>query len=223
MSTLAAYISKQLTEDLLWREAELAVMRKQLYLAATGGLQERVLLRANVAMVYAHYEGFCKFAVSMYVDAISKLKLKRKDLNFKLATYSLGAFRSVLKDSSSNLEFFEKFLMQFNSILGEIAIFDSKIDTSNLWPSQLMVWLDRLGLDSKEIGELETLLESLVRNRNQIAHGQKLVVASRADFDNLFSAATTAMHKVAIEVVGALDAKSYKLASPSRTVIEHSA
>src|SRR5690606_34874829 len=85
MANLAEFLSHQLTEDLKWREEELAVMRKQLYLAKEGGLQERVLLRAGVAMLYAHYEGYCKFAIELYLDSLRKLKLPRKEFVWKLA------------------------------------------------------------------------------------------------------------------------------------------
>ena len=172
-------------------------------------------------MVYAHYEGFCKLAVSQYIDSVSKLKLKRSELNFKLASYSLSGFKSDLKSASGNMEFFSEFLLQFNLLLDQVAEFETKLDTSNLWPVQLVDWLNRLGLDASEVIGVETLLESLVRNRNQIAHGKKLVVSSRKDLDNLSSAATTAMHKVAVEVVNALEKKTYKNSGALTTVVNH--
>lgn len=221
MASLAEYLSSELTKDLKWREEEMAVMRKQLYLSTQGGMQERVLLRASLAMIYAHYEGYCKFAIEIYLDALHKLKLPRKDFVWKLASYSLREFHEELQQASSANEFFTDFLFKFNEKLDEEATFNDVPKTSNLWPEILIRWLDELDLQSDCVKDEETRLESLVRNRNQIAHGKKLVVKDRVELDKYANAALIAMHEVAVGVVGALELKSYKASGSASTLLNH--
>ena len=63
MSAFSDFYMKQIEADLDWRESELAVLRKHLLSTTVGSTQETTFLRTNLAMLYAHYEGFCKFAL----------------------------------------------------------------------------------------------------------------------------------------------------------------
>jgi hypothetical protein len=222
MATFASFYAKQLTDDLLWREAELATMRKQLYLTNVGSLQETVLLRASTAMVYAHYEGFCKFALELYIDALERLKLKRRQLVWPLAALSLGDLRKVASEQNDVRAFYEELLGKFNIAMDDEARYERPHQIANLWPDLLMRWLTKLNLGQRTVGEQKTLLESLVSNRNQIAHGKKLTIASRDELDKYSHAATLAMHEVAVGIVDALDRKAYLTSGANETVLNHS-
>ena len=89
MSTFAGFFIKQIEDDLSWREAELAILRKEVINSIPGTPKHITFLRTNLAMIYAHYEGFCKFAISVYIDALEKRNTKRIDLKWKLASASL--------------------------------------------------------------------------------------------------------------------------------------
>jgi len=52
----------ELEQDLNWREAELASLKVLVAEATAGTVSHQALLRALWAMLYAHYEGFCKFS-----------------------------------------------------------------------------------------------------------------------------------------------------------------
>ena len=134
MTSLSQIVSKELTDDLEWREAEMAVVRKQLYLSQPNSLLERALLRSSLAMVYAHYEGFCKFALEVYIDALEKLKLKRTDLIWTLAAFSLRKYHSDLRVHSDSNKFFTDLLVNLNSTLNEDASYERPAQIANLWP-----------------------------------------------------------------------------------------
>lgn len=210
MASLANWVSSQLTDDLMWREAELALMRKHLHASALGSPQEGVLLRANVAMLYAHYEGFCKYALELYQDSVSKLKIRRGDLCWPLLTYSLGKFQSALKNEPDRRDFFAKVLVDFNGMLDAVATYDEFPEISNLWPDLLCEWLARFGLGQDEVTENSALLKSLVMERNQIAHGKRLMISDRMKFDKYSRAATIAMHSVAVGIVESFEVQSYR-------------
>lgn len=221
MSAFSDYVTEELTQDLVWREAEMAVLRKSLTLTLPGTPQEQSLLRANLALIYAHYEGFCKFALISYIDALKKLKLRRRDLSWNIAAYSMKEFYSTLKAETSHPEFFSMFLNEFNNEINKFAEYELPPEIANLWPELLISWLKKLGLGCSIITSNHAVLHALVYNRNQIAHGKKLTISCRADLDQYFQIATSAMHEVAIEICEALENKSYQRYSHVCTIFEH--
>lgn len=222
MTLLASSISKELTRDLEWREAELALMRKDLIRTAKGSLHEEALLRANLAMIYAHYEGFCKFALSVYLEAIGKLRIRRKNLNWKLATFSMGAFKKEISTKADSAAFFSEFMDGFNEVLEEqVPQFEQIPPIANLWPDLLAEWLDRLALESNFITTESALLDSLVRLRNQIAHGKKLTIRTREELDKYSNVAQLAMHTVAVGIVDSVQKKAYLRHSIVHTIFDH--
>ena len=210
MTEFAKLLSDELTKDLEWREAELAILRKQLVGTSAGEIAEQVMLRTNVTLVYAHYEGFCKFALELYVDALEKLKLKRAELNWALATLSMKKFRSNLIKETDSLSFFTAMFAGMNDVLGEEATYERPPQIANLWPDLLISWFAKLGLNATEITTYKTLLTSLVDNRNMIAHGRKLTIGTRVELDKYSHAALMVMHFLALEIVTAVESKGYK-------------
>lgn len=208
MSAFIAYHLQQIQSDLDWREAELALLRKQLALSKGRGV-EVALLRANMAMIYAHYEGFCKFALGIYIDALEKIALKRGQLKWAIAASSLRNFHQELKGISDPGEFFTKIFLELEDKLAEKASFPRPDHIANLWPNLLLEWLARLGLDRGEIEVHRARLESLVSNRNQIAHGKRLIVKDLKELDQYGEAASLAMHGVFLGITNALEKRLY--------------
>ncbi|WP_282294695.1 MAE_28990/MAE_18760 family HEPN-like nuclease [Stenotrophomonas sp. PS02289] len=219
MAGIVTLVSSRLTTDLDWREAELAIMRKNLHGTTEGSAQEAALLRANLAMLYAHYEGFCKYAIELYIDSVERLKIRRGDLCWPLLTYSLAAFQSTLNSEPERKAFFSTILNDFNGLLDDVATYERPGQISNLWPDLLLEWLARLGLEDAEVLEQQVLLASLVSNRNLIAHGKRVQIDDRKQFEKYYRAATNAMHGVAIGVVDSFDKGAYKRRAPLSVTI----
>ena len=221
MTTFAELFIRQVEDDLKWRENELAILRKQLIQTTVGSAQETTFLRTNLAMIYAHYEGFCKFALTVYIDALEKRNLKRKDLKWHLAAYSLHQFHDELKKEADTASFFSKILTDFDKHLEDKATYERPERIANLWPDLLLLWLARLGLDSTNVLNERTRLETLVFTRNQIAHGKKLTVSDRTELNKHANAAILAMHEVAVGIAYALETESYKRSARVMTIVEH--
>lgn len=221
MSAFSDLFTKELTRDLVWRENEMAVLRKALTVTTPGTPQEQSLLRANVALLYAHYEGFCKFSLNTYIDALKKLNLRRRDLSWGVAAYSMKNLFETLKAENSQIDFFSKFFNEFNNEINKVAEYEYPPEISNLWPDLLISWLKKLGLGCSTIETHHAILYSLVDNRNKIAHGKKLTISGRASFDQYFEVATSAMHEVAIEICNALELGTYKRHAHVCTIFEH--
>jgi hypothetical protein len=63
---------EQISADLGWRESELGSLKILLGRRDLTKTQQAVLLRASWAMLYAHYEGFVKTALTIFYDEVSK-------------------------------------------------------------------------------------------------------------------------------------------------------
>ena len=135
--------SAQLEEDLRWREAELASLKLLIIESPRNSTRERTLLRALWALLYAHYEGFCKFAWDFYLDSLQQRELKRRACRAEIATLSLrGEFKRLTRNLAPTAmwDFFHRRLPQ---LLEAPASFDLKFETeSNLWPDILKRELD---------------------------------------------------------------------------------
>lgn len=213
--------AQQIQADLDWRETELAVLRRHLLSTTVGSTQEVTFLRTNLAMIYAHYEGFCKFALGVYVDALTKLALNPMDLKWPIAVQSFRKLQAELKNIDSPAEFFSKLLTEFEAGLTEPANYERPDSVANLWPDLLASWLERFNLDSTTVAQEKVRLDRLVTSRNQIAHGKKLTVANRSELDLHANAATLAMHAVAVGVMDALEQKRYARSSRVMTILSH--
>lgn len=219
--TFSDFYAQQIQADLDWRETELAVLRRHLLSTTIGSTQEVTFLRTNLAMIYAHYEGFCKFALGIYVDALTALSLTPIDLKWPIAVQSFRKLQAELKSIDTPADFFSKLLTEFETKLTEPANYERPDNVANLWPDLLSSWLDRFNLDSTAVSQEKARLDTLVNSRNQIAHGKKLTVANRTELDLHANAATLAMHAVAIGVMDALEQRRYARNSRVMTILSH--
>jgi hypothetical protein len=221
MTSFASYFSQQISDDLDWREIELAVLRRQLHQTIVGSTQERTFLRTNLAMIYAHYEGFCKFAFGVYIDALERSTLTPIDLRWEIAAHGLRKLHSQLGSISDSEKYFSLFFEEFEKHLSKPASYERPEGIANLWPDLLLKWQSRFAIDSSNVQNERTRLENLVNTRNQIAHGKNLTVANRAELDKHSHSATLAMHEVAVGITDALDKRLYARQSKVMTVFSH--
>jgi hypothetical protein len=65
-----ASIRAELESEQTWRHDEIRFLRNQLA-SICGNRRKMQFRRALVVMLYAHYEGFCKFALERYVRSVN--------------------------------------------------------------------------------------------------------------------------------------------------------
>jgi hypothetical protein len=83
--------ANEIEADLNWREGELAAIKIQILTTdrANQPVRYEALLRAIVTLLYAHYEGFCRFAWDLYLDTIQKQNIKRNQCREEVIKLSL--------------------------------------------------------------------------------------------------------------------------------------
>lgn len=200
----------QLQKDLDWRETELAALKVQVISVPKPSVKYRALLRAIWALLYAHYEGFCKFAWDFYLDELTKAGVKRKDCKVEIAQLSLQKKIKELRGNSSIQKLWDFGSVGFTTLLEENLDFTVKLDTqSNLYPDLFKENSLQAGLSCTLVDQYKIQLEGLVKRRNAIAHGEQMIIKDLSEYEKYEKAAIEVMYELAILINECLDKKLY--------------
>lgn len=138
--------------------------------------QKGALLRAGIPLVYAHWEGFVKYASLAYLDYVARKSpvLKTLKNNFMV----LAIREKILSAANSKKTIaHEELLNYLFDNMDKNVTFDpsSVIDTeSNLSSSVLKNIMHAVGLAFDDIWEkkIQQIDSKLLKHRNEIAHGE---------------------------------------------------
>lgn len=196
-----------------WRIFELTVLKGSL--GRKHGKAENSLLRANVSMLYAHWEGFIKQAAGHYLEFVSRKGLRSRTAADAFTYLSLkrtiSDFHEV-RNPSVGLEIFR----QLKAVItgNEPVRFSTSVDTgSNLNSVRFQSILASVNVDqAKYLVYFNLIDELLLARRNSIAHGEFLdideasflqtysdtIMLMRWFKDDLENAATLASYEIGI-------------------------
>lgn len=210
MTTKDREIIRQIDEDLRWREDELAAMKLLAVKSVPNSISTRVLLRAMLALLYAHYEGFSKFVWDSYLDAIEHhggLRIKHIE---SLAAFSCEEEFNAVKGNLTNVNLF-CFCRQFSSIMDTpISFPHDKLSTKyNLEPETFLDRMGILGIDCPAMKNHKETIASVVGRRHEIAHGKLHDIKDIANYVEYENAILTVMYELTINVAEAIENKSY--------------
>lgn len=187
---------KALTDDLDWREKELGSLKLILARRDISDTQKAVLLRASWALLYAHYEGFVKTALTIFFDAASRVVERCGLLPEKTRLFALDAKLRRFKNLPP-AEFLSA-IENFSSTHYDTSADFPEVDTkSNLWPN---VFEDLLQLADVSVPALQThraKLYTLVSRRNKIAHGNADSISEVDYYRGFESAVYDVMYELA--------------------------
>lgn len=179
----------QLEEEMSWRSQEIIFFQNQCSLITKREDQDK-FRRALVLLLYANFEGLCKFSFLLYVSAINSENIPCCDATYAIAAASLSDVFQYLRDGNGKAKDFRKeglpddrslhkfardreFLEKATQIMKrKVEIRDDVVDAeSNLNPEVLRKILFRLGLPHDQFSDIEGSIQELLRVRNNIAHG----------------------------------------------------
>ena len=170
-----------------WRKKEISTLQS-LIQSRNRPHEQAALRRAAVPVLYAHWEGFAKFAAMAYLELVLRQRRRYRELaaNF-LAISARGRIRQAAESRrlSAHIPVVEFII----SGQDEQARFSTEgaIDTeSNLSSSVLRDILLTIGIPYEgDWSSKELLLDgSLLKTRNDVAHGERSVVDS-STYDQL--------------------------------------
>lgn len=164
-----------LDKALGWRVKEILNLKTSV--RAASSLPQATLVRAGIALLYAHWEGFIKGASTAYAEYVSTRGLRFDELKacfiilgLKGRLETLAASRQA-SASADVLEFIQSRLQKNASFNLENAI-----DTeSNLSSTVFQNITNAIGISDGHYSSYYNLIdESLLERRNKIAHGEYL-------------------------------------------------
>jgi len=157
------------------------------------------LLRASWAMLYAHYEGFCKEALTIFFDAISASGAVCSDLPLPTQLYALAQrLRNLRQMTDQDLL---QTVVDFSSChLGALPHFPEVDTKSNLWPNVLVDLLESADLSADKVKENQVKLRTLVSRRNDIAHGKSDMISEVAYYLTFEKVVYDVMYDLAFQI-----------------------
>ena len=162
--------------ELVWRRRELTDMRA-LVQEASGQLRCRVVIRAGVALLYAHWEGFVKATASHYLEFVASHRIPYRKLvpNFVALTLRSKFVEMRVSEKVSSANALADFFCTSLDAQSRVP-YKNVIDTkSNLSSKVLLDILAALGLGANQFEtRLNFIDANLVNPRNHIAHGEAL-------------------------------------------------
>ena len=168
---------QSIDDDLIWRRRELSGFRAAIEDTRLVPGRRPALLRAGVALLYAHWEGFVKRCGTYYLEFVANQGKKGSELqaNFiavKLKARLIEARRSNKPSATGELVEFFCTRLDNRLKIPHKGVIDTQ---SNLSSSVLreIVWI--LGLDMAPYETKFHVIDSLLlERRNHIAHGDSL-------------------------------------------------
>ncbi len=161
-----------------WRVKEISALKSAV--KSSTFISEQTMVRASVALLYAHWEGFIKSAATGYVSYVNNQGLSYSEL--KTCFVVLG-FKKTLHDvQQSRQSHVNATLIEFlRNGLDKKSKFkiDTAINTeSNLSASVFENILQAVGFETTPYDSKAHLIdESLLKRRNTIAHGEYIDIA----------------------------------------------
>jgi hypothetical protein len=179
-------LEDKLGEDLSWRKKEILSLKM---LIESDVVNKKILLRASIALLCAHFEGFVKTASNYYVIYIGNKKIKSSEINNNLVAMKMCKKIKRCGETEKSsvhgelLNFFEKtrdekFFIKYNP--------DNPIISTNSNPSSTVLEeiLKSLGVESDIFETKKKYIDySLLQNRHKVVHGERFDL----DYDDFIS------------------------------------
>jgi hypothetical protein len=208
----AARIRATLENELSWRRDEIRNLRNAQISQRAGATTK---MRALLVMLYAHLEGFSKFALEQYATTINNeqvpvLKAK-KELSAACLAADFRGYRTAdpgdqrdpegsrARQVAKDAELIERILTLQNAVI-RLDVDSVTSADSNLSSVVLHRNLTMLGLDRVEFYRFASTMRGLLNYRNNIAHGQTVNVPSDSSFlrleDRIFDLCESLMRSI---------------------------
>lgn len=213
--------------DLAWRYEEIRFFGNIISRLDSDSEKMR-MRRAMVVMLYAHFEGFSKFAFQVYVKLINTSSCKGRDVIFPILAASIikeikglnnlnqksDIFRSSAPSDTElhllarSIEFVERLneISERQIILNEEEVVNTE---SNLTPVVMKKILFRLGFDYDDLSSVEGSIQMLLGTRNGIAHGKMRDGLEEDKFNRIQRDVFNLINAVKRKVNAAILAESY--------------
>jgi len=211
-----SHLNDKLSEEIVWRKKEL-IYFKTLIEKNKYKIVQSTLLRSGTAILYAHWEGFMKTAATSYVEFVARQNLKYSELAPNFLALAVKKQLNDIQETSKAVLFTKVVNLLVTELESKCSIqWEDAIKTqSNLNSDVLKDIICILGLDYSFYETKEKIIdETLLRSRNEIAHGQYLLIEFE-QYIELHRKIISLMDLFKTQIENAAISKAYRLAEQS--------
>lgn len=214
-------LEEKLSRDLSFRKQEITILDQNVFSVT----KKEPVIKSSFLILYAHFEGFTKKAMRLYLEYINKQSIEVKQLNPHLQTLSHVSKIVDIKQSNSVRKYHELLeVINTDDRIFKVKQKDrSIIDTeSNLKYKKLLDFLFMLGLSPKSFEmnlsgkkiSLDTrdkfIDEKILMKRNGIAHGENIKI-DISEFQEVKEFIIEYMDKLNYYILEVCNQENYKI------------
>jgi len=173
-----ADFSAQIIEDRNWRIKEISDLKAAIRRGDEG--LRKVLLRALVAICYAHWEGYIRFSAKKYLEHIALRRIQYRDLNRQFFRNYFLPRLAALSTTKANIadrcdlvdEILNSADVRFSRVNDDLINTKANLNFEVLTDICLVC-----GVPAEIFAEKSTFIDVvLLKRRNAIAHGENTLV-----------------------------------------------
>lgn len=202
-------LQEVLDNEMSWRIKEISHFKLA---AKSQDAMARTFIRAGVALVYAHWEGFIKSSSEHYLNFVDNQGHVYRDLQTCFAVFGLKGKLASLAESrkaKGNIEALDFVLAEMDKParmnMGSAINTESNLTSTVFANIAASLDISILPYETK----FNLIDQSLVRRRNKVAHGEYLDL-DPADFVVLADEMLTMMRSYKTDIENAASLQSYK-------------
>lgn len=205
-------LEEKLENDLIWRKKELINIRA-LIQDKQNNIDKNILIRAGIALLCAHWEGYIRSAANMYVVYIGDSNVKTKDLkeNFLALLLRKDIISSgVTEKTSVHTKLMDKISNAMESKFYIKYTDDNRIikTNSNLSYELFDEILKSIDIENKYKLKKNYIDSNLLKRRHEIVHGEKTEFEVD-DFISTFEIIMNILEEFKDQVISAAEKKLY--------------
>jgi hypothetical protein len=174
----AEQLSDRLSDDLIWRKKELSELKSLVENKDFSSQKHNLLIRSGICILYSHWEGFVKLAANSYLEYVRLKKLRYEQLSSNFLSLAMKDKLKEAKETnkaSLYIPVCDFFLVELKN---RSSLPKEPISTASNLSSEVFKEITYiLGIDFSLYSTKSKLIdEKLLKNRNEIAHGNYLMI-----------------------------------------------
>lgn len=196
-----------LDKELSWRRLELSSL--YLLMQSAQGNEKSALIRSLVVMLYAHWEGFIKSSSEIFINYINRQYIKHCDVKNNFAAASLKNIINSLRDTNKYSLITKLYAQVIESGENTVEISATVETKSNLKKEIFEEIIHLLGFSFDRYDTSLNFINSLVNDRNSIAHGEFLPI-NESKYKEMEEKTLSIMEMFKEDIQNSCTARSFK-------------
>lgn len=200
-------LESAMQQDIAWRKKEMVSLK---ILVEKDNVNEELLLRASIALLCAHFEGFIKFASNAYIKFVSAQEIENRELTDNFPTFMLkGKFKECSDTEKVSIR--SKLISAYSTIANKPFKVKNDVISTHSNPStpELEEIMKSIGVETDIFRTKARYIDTdLLSNRHKVVHGERSMI-DKTDFETTFSMIMKLLDQFAKVIISAADEKKY--------------